>query len=266
MRILFLDVDGVLHPAATNNTVDSKPTKMFCDKQMRCLKQLVSETDANIVLSSAWRQHSTGIAAVNTALASYGMRHVFSCTPLSSRPRLEQIWSWLADHRTAVASYAIVDDSDLPGEAQQANANRSVLSACAFFVRTASAIGLDSTHVKRLSANLRKKPPLPSQIDVLHSRFQMEDNGHDNYMPSADREKVKGSTCILPKLSHHQFEKLPTRHAYDTRHCSIRLSHAPLTNEESTYTVVRRSQLDQMVVGHRRVRGCLADTLMSPAL
>ena len=49
-KVIFLDVDGVLHPATVRTEL-----RMFDEGCMKQLKSLLEETQAEIVLSSTWR-------------------------------------------------------------------------------------------------------------------------------------------------------------------------------------------------------------------
>ena len=47
MKIIFLDIDGVLN---TYNSMDR-----FCPKAVSCLNEFVQESGAKVVISSSWR-------------------------------------------------------------------------------------------------------------------------------------------------------------------------------------------------------------------
>ena len=51
MKIIFLDIDGVLLP------IDSKD-KIITEDKMLLLKELIQETNSKVVLSSTWRLNS----------------------------------------------------------------------------------------------------------------------------------------------------------------------------------------------------------------
>lgn len=86
MKVIFLDVDGVLnddlaYKAALNNpdkdTFDDSDNPT--DEHLKQLKEIVEETGAKIVLSSSWRCSSKGLAILLESLYKYGMT-LFSIT------------------------------------------------------------------------------------------------------------------------------------------------------------------------------------------
>lgn len=54
MKVIFLDVDGVLNNTHTRETVEDYI--FVSDDKILLLKQLIDKTDAKIVLSSSWRK------------------------------------------------------------------------------------------------------------------------------------------------------------------------------------------------------------------
>ena len=54
MKIIFLDIDGVLNNTSTQETFEEY--YFVEDKKIELLKQLVVRTDAKLVLSSTWRE------------------------------------------------------------------------------------------------------------------------------------------------------------------------------------------------------------------
>ena len=117
-RIIFLDFNGVL---ATDNYDDLLIEKkeslrdLFGRKFDPCcvaaLKRIVETTDAEIVITSSWRQY----------LNLFGLRllwiirrmpgRVMGCTPAVSDNRGLEIQHWLSVHR-GITSYVILDDMD----------------------------------------------------------------------------------------------------------------------------------------------------------
>lgn len=62
-KIIFLDVDGVLHSIFARNE-----SQLFRRDCMQRLKKIVDQTGARIVLSSSWRKSAAGKNAVNQQL------------------------------------------------------------------------------------------------------------------------------------------------------------------------------------------------------
>ncbi len=81
MRVIFLDIDGVLNCKSTPN-----PRKLpyIIDPSLLVrLKQLLTLTDANVVLSSTWRYDPAGVFS-----AKYWGIPFFAVIPdLPERPR-----------------------------------------------------------------------------------------------------------------------------------------------------------------------------------
>mmetsp|Transcript_25749 Transcript_25749/g.60118 ORF Transcript_25749/g.60118 Transcript_25749/m.60118 type:complete len:279 (-) Transcript_25749:168-1004(-) len=119
-RIVFLDVDGVLH-AAHNATTSFAP---WC---MKVLAEIVNTTGAEIVLSSSWRLWAKGVgrAAVDAALVKHGMAKTIGQTPSTAaraynsnsrmRGRAAEIVEWL--HTEAQCHpevrWVVLDDMDM---------------------------------------------------------------------------------------------------------------------------------------------------------
>lgn len=79
MRVIFLDIDGVL--------VTRRPCIME-EKLLQNLARVVRESGAKIVLSSDWRRHPEARAEAQQVLASVGLE-IIGCTPCKS-PYLAQ--------------------------------------------------------------------------------------------------------------------------------------------------------------------------------
>lgn len=110
MKVIFLDVDGVLNnfDLIRQNGFD------YIDHAMvRRLGLLVSQTGADIVLSSFWRLNPKDRSLVDGALQSAGM-FVSDKTPILSGPRANEISMWLAEN-PGVLKFAILDDDDDAG-------------------------------------------------------------------------------------------------------------------------------------------------------
>lgn len=109
MKVLFLDIDGVVNCAKTNFKTDHWPL----DRYMAFLVgKIVMETECKVVLSSSWRVHPEGTAEVEKRIVP-----IFDKTPRSwygkendhHSSRGEEIQKWL-DLHPEVERYAILDD------------------------------------------------------------------------------------------------------------------------------------------------------------
>lgn len=109
MKILFLDIDGVVNCSSTNFKTDLWPI----DRYMAFLVgKIVMQTDCKVVLSSSWRVHPEGRETVE--------KHVVPVLDVTCRSwydrendhhstRGEEIQKWLDEH-PEVTKYAILDD------------------------------------------------------------------------------------------------------------------------------------------------------------
>lgn len=119
MRILFLDVDGIL------NRHIAYPQNGYCGIEPECLAQfnriIEAVPDLGVVLSSAWRYQVLGRATTllgfNYLLLTHGVDkrlQLVGCTPSDEdiRGRGRQIEAWLQEYSSFydVTQYAILDD------------------------------------------------------------------------------------------------------------------------------------------------------------
>lgn len=124
MRVLFLDVDGVLNSRAYVYRMRAKDKKyrLWLDVDpiaVALLKRIVEETGCKVVLSSTWRLYKDSRDMVRNKVVRY-----IDCTADLQRgskrgivPRGEEVKLWLDQH-PEVTHYAILDDDSdfLPGQ------------------------------------------------------------------------------------------------------------------------------------------------------
>lgn len=114
MKVIFLDVDGVLNSE-----------KFFIDNHIRglldeiddfcvqLLKEIIDRTGAEIVLSSSWRvgAHSKNpfnpFPKLENALKKHGLK-ILDMTPVLNGTRGKEIKAWLSKH--SVDKFVILDD------------------------------------------------------------------------------------------------------------------------------------------------------------
>lgn len=119
MKVIFLDVDGVL-----NSAQDGYSIRLKTDSHLKLLQYIVKETGAKIVLSSSWRIGFT--PASKNLLArfkEYGLE-IMDCTPeLSGTCRGDEIRKWLDEFKTEydVEQFAILDDEANMAEFTETN-------------------------------------------------------------------------------------------------------------------------------------------------
>ena len=128
MKIIFLDVDGVL-----NSLQDGNSVRLRTDSHLKLLKQIVDATGAKIVLSSSWRIGPT--KARNNLLKrleEYGLQ-IMDSTPVLSgaSSRGDEIRQWLTESKYEIESFVILDIEDDMGEFTAKN-----------LVQTNTAVGL----------------------------------------------------------------------------------------------------------------------------
>jgi HAD domain in Swiss Army Knife RNA repair proteins len=105
MKVIFLDIDGVLNCSKTPN-----PRKFpyVVDKRLLGrLKKLLDRTEAKVVLSSSWRLDPVGLYAAKHC----GVPFIDVCPDKPRSPRCKEILGWLSDHPKATR-YAVIDDED----------------------------------------------------------------------------------------------------------------------------------------------------------
>ena len=106
MKVIFLDVDGVL-----NSAQDGYSIRLKTDSHLKLLQYIVKETGAKIVLSSSWRIGFTPASKnLMARFKEYGLE-LMDCTPeLSSACRGDEIRKWLNDKEYTVERFVILDD------------------------------------------------------------------------------------------------------------------------------------------------------------
>lgn len=109
MKIIFLDVDGVLN---TPKLIKNYGMDFIDDICVSLVAKIVRETKAEIVLTSTWRVRESDKTMVEQALARHNLE-LYDQTPDLSTPtqwveRHEEIRAWLKDNQ--VSKFAIIDD------------------------------------------------------------------------------------------------------------------------------------------------------------
>lgn len=144
MKIIFLDVDGVLNNACWARKMYDEGVHVYADDllydpSIKQLKRLIDATNAKVVLSSSWRNHPDAMKHLATQLAAYNI-FVYGVTPNVGPQRGDDISEWLANH--PIDNYVILDnDSDMTVHMDH-------------LVKTDFETGLQYTHVDRAIALL----------------------------------------------------------------------------------------------------------------
>ncbi len=157
MKIIFLDVDGVLNCSHCKVFIDEFLFVM--DEKIELLRQLIDKTAAKVVLTSTWRQgwydmeqgletrDAVHFIALRDKLKAFGIE-LFSYTPLPCKAeRGEEIGAWFQEiEGEEIEGFVILDDMD--GRYLRPYANR--------LVRTSFMEGLKQKHVKLAEKLLNK--------------------------------------------------------------------------------------------------------------
>lgn len=114
-RIIFLDVDGVLNNGSWAMEMYDKGIRTYRDDilyepALERLKRIVDATDAQIVVSSSWRQIPTAYKHLQEWLEMYGMK-VADITSYVGGCRGDDITAWF-NRNPGEWSYVILDDED----------------------------------------------------------------------------------------------------------------------------------------------------------
>lgn len=106
MKVLFLDIDGVVNSKQTLIT-KAKGVPLGIDPLMAFrVGKIILDTNCKLVLSSSWRNHPDSVEAVKAAIYP----ELYGVTPNhQSGFRGSEIRAWLQDH-PEVTEYAILDD------------------------------------------------------------------------------------------------------------------------------------------------------------
>jgi hypothetical protein len=117
MKVIFLDVDGVLN---TPKLIKKFGFDFIDHILVALVARIVRETDAKIVLSSTWRIEERNKVLVIQSLAQHNLE-LHDCTPVIQRSgawtesgwvrRHEEIQAWLNKNPNA-QKFAIIDDFD----------------------------------------------------------------------------------------------------------------------------------------------------------
>ncbi len=119
MKVIFLDIDGVLNSRAYDRKRNWNEQTDIDETRMPLVKKIVDETGAKIVLSSTWRVHWDECADrrdadgvyVNDTFAKYGLE-IYGKTPdLGIKfDRPDEIRAWLQAAQEIIESFVIIDD------------------------------------------------------------------------------------------------------------------------------------------------------------
>jgi len=115
LKIIFLDIDGVLNSAKYYKTVDrtKKDWNRFNPLAVEMIRRLVKEYDASIVTSSTWRYglvKELKNELIKSGLIKY-LHKDWKTPEIYPSHRGEEINLWLGNHPEAI-NYVIIDDDE----------------------------------------------------------------------------------------------------------------------------------------------------------
>lgn len=105
MKILFLDVDGVLNHALTFQQPDRSNIYLLDMDCVARLQRIVKESGCKVVLSSTWRGDKEGVKVIEEKVVK-----LIGLTPHLSGPRGAEVNAWLLQHGHEKTPFAILDD------------------------------------------------------------------------------------------------------------------------------------------------------------
>lgn len=121
MKVIFLDVDGVLNSKETFANNKNNFENQINNKLLNNLKYIIDETKAEVILSSTWRYyfHNHPVDCFNrklleNKLASIGVK-IFDITPIYCKncaSRADEIKYWLNNTEEEIENFIVIDDND----------------------------------------------------------------------------------------------------------------------------------------------------------
>ena len=105
MKVIFLDIDGVLNCDHTRNPRNFP--YVVDPRLLSRLKKLLKRAHARAVLTSSWRLDPVGILAAK----HFGVPFIDTVPDFPNKTRRDEVLSWLSAN-PKVTRYAIIDDED----------------------------------------------------------------------------------------------------------------------------------------------------------
>lgn len=108
MKVIFLDVDGVLNnDAYFERTKNEKTCRIeLDDENIECLKEIIDATDAKVVVTSTWKELRI-YSELISYLKNFGIE-VYNKTVHMSYNRGDEIREYLRTHE--IENFIILDD------------------------------------------------------------------------------------------------------------------------------------------------------------
>ena len=119
MKILFLDIDGVLNSREYDRRRNWNEQTDIDETRLPLVKEIIDKTGAKIVLISTWRNHwdrdeslcdEDGMY-INRLFSKYGLAIYDKTQDLGLlSKRKDEVKTWLAEHKSEIESFVILDD------------------------------------------------------------------------------------------------------------------------------------------------------------
>ena len=109
MKVIFLDIDGVLNGIEFQKSFDKEPP-IIDETRLTILKEIIDRSGANVVLSSSWKKFWEPNCTFDIVFKKSGI-DIYDITPALGRKR-DEISAWLSAHPNT-ESYVILVDAQV---------------------------------------------------------------------------------------------------------------------------------------------------------
>ena len=152
MRVLFLDVDGVLNRASFQPDDATGLRSWIEPEPAGRLDAVLARTGAHVVMSSSWRlDHSLDELRAELAAAGIAATVIGATPALDDQPRWREIEAWMVAHQLAREAIVILDDA------------RDMGALGERFVRTDPSAGLDDITAAAVIALFEQPAAAPAR-------------------------------------------------------------------------------------------------------
>ena len=134
MKILFLDIDGVLNSVYYSKKMEYN--EFFEKKKIELIKQIVEKTNCKIVLTSLRLNFQLYDNEIKDTLENEGLK-IYDTLNLSFISKAESIQRYIKN-KDSIENYVVVDDSDYKNDFQY------------HFVKTSTYYGLTKSKAKKI--------------------------------------------------------------------------------------------------------------------
>jgi hypothetical protein len=159
MKIIFLDIDGVLNNWPYTIQYNNERRKLglevpndnlyslpLCEHSLDVLKQIVTLLDAYIVLTSTWRLHEKGMSVITKVFNKLGIGDRFIGCTGSLGNREKEILDWINTYQGQIDSFVIIDDDQIGGLLETYRVKTEMFGE-----------GLSNNHIEKVKKILKAK-------------------------------------------------------------------------------------------------------------